>query len=70
MVSEKSEQDLEKKKRNKPHRGHKWVGWDKRVFKTYNLVKFFLAYLKPFLDETAFYAEVSKRFSGPKTKVT
>ena len=38
----------------------------KEYFKTYYRVKYFL----PFLIEKAFYAKLSRRFSGPKTKVT
>ena len=32
--------------------------------KTYNPVKYFFAVLKPFLNETAFYAKLSERFLG------
>ena len=42
----------------------------KRCLKTYNPVKYFLPYLKPFLTETAFYAKLAGRFSGSKAKVT
>ena len=37
---------------------------------TYNHMKGFLPYFKPFLTETAFYAKLAGRFSGSKTKVT
>ena len=59
-----------KKKRKKPHRDQKWVGRDKRYLKTYNRVNYFLPYVKPFLIETAFCAKLSKRFYGPKIKIT
>ena len=36
----------------------------------YNHVKYFLPYLKPFLNEIAFYIKLSGRFSGPETKIT
>ena len=43
----------------------------KGYLRTYNLMKYFFPYLlEPFLTETAFYAKLSGRFSGPKTKVT
>ena len=42
----------------------------KGYLKTYKHVKYFLPYLKPFLNETAFYAKLAGRFSGSKTKVT
>ena len=41
-----------------------------RYFKTYNRVKYFLLYLKPFLIETFFYAKLLGRFLDSKTKVT
>ena len=41
----------------------------KGYFKTYNRVKYFLPYLiKPFLNETAFYAKFSGRFLVLKPK--
>ena len=60
------------KKRNKPHRGQKWVGWDERVSWDIQPCEIFLAVglLKPFLTDTAFYAKLAGRFSGSKTKVT
>ena len=42
----------------------------KGYLKTYNQMKYFLPYFKPFLTETAFYAKLAGRFSGSKTKVT
>ena len=42
----------------------------KGYLKTYDPMKYFLPYLKPFLTETAFYATLAGRFSGSKTKVT
>ena len=42
----------------------------KGCLETYNHMKYFLPYLKPFLTETAFYAKLAGRFSGSKTKVT
>ena len=60
----------EKKKRKKPHRGQKWVGWDKRVSWGIQPYKMFFALYKPFLTETGFYAKLSGRFSGSKTKLT
>ena len=59
-----------KKKRNKPHRGQKWVGWDERVSLDIQPYEIFFAVLKPFLTETAFYAKLAGRFSGSKTEVT
>ena len=35
-----------------------------------NTYEIFFAVLKPFLTETAFYAKLEGRFSGPKTEVT
>ena len=59
-----------KKKRNKPHRGQKWVGWDERLSKDIQPHEIFFAVLKQFLTETAFYAKLAGRFSGSKTEVT
>ena len=42
----------------------------KGYLETYNHMKYFLPYLKPFLTETAFYAKLAEQFSGSKTKVT
>ena len=42
----------------------------KGYLETYNHMKYFLAVLKPFLTETAFYAKLAGRFSGSKTGVT
>ena len=42
----------------------------KGYLKTYNHMKYFLRYFKSFLTETAFYAKLAGRFSGPKIKVT
>ena len=42
----------------------------KVYLKTYNHMKYFFAVLKPFLTETAFYAKLSWRYSGSKTKFT
>ena len=42
----------------------------KGYFKTYKHSKYFFAVLKPFLNETAFYAKLAGRFSGSKTEVT
>ena len=42
----------------------------KGYLKTYNHMKYFLPYLKPFLPETAFYAKLARQFSSSKTKVT
>ena len=64
----KGKKNEEKKK--KLHRGQKWVGWMEAYLKTYNHMKYFLPYLKPFLTETAFYAKLAGRFSGSKTKIT
>ena len=58
------------KKRNKPHRGQKWVGWDERVSWDKQPHEIFFAVHKPFLTETAFYAKLAGRFSGSKTEVT
>ena len=58
------------KKRKKPHRGQKWVGWDERVSLDIQPYEIFFAVLKPFLTETAFYAKLAGRFSDSKTKVT
>ena len=59
-----------KEKRNEPHRGQMWVGWDERVSQDIQPYEIFFAVLQPFLTETAFYAKLAGRFSGPKTKVT
>ena len=59
-----------KEKRNKPHRGQKWVGWDERVSRDIQPYEIFFAVLKPFLTETAFYAELAWRFLGSKIEVT
>ena len=56
-------------KRNKLHRGQKWVGWDERVSWDIQPYEIFFAVLKPFLTETAFYAKLEGRFSGSKTEV-
>ena len=58
------------KKRNKPHRGQKWVGRDKRVSQDIQPYEILFAVLKPFLTETAFYAKLAGQFSGSKAKVT
>ena len=42
----------------------------KGYLKTYNHVKYFFAVLKPFLNETAFYAKHEGRFFGSKINVT
>ena len=42
----------------------------KGYLKTYKPYEIFFAVLKPFLTETAFYAQLAGRFSGSKTKVT
>ena len=55
-------------KKNKSHCGQKWVGWDERVSYDIQPYEIFLAVLKPFLTETAFYAKLAGRFSGSKTK--
>ena len=44
------------KKRNKPHCGQKWVGWDERVSLGIQSYEIFFAVLKPLLTEAAFYA--------------
>ena len=62
--------EIKGKKRNKPHRGQKWVAWDERVSQDIQPYEIFFAVLKPFLTETAFYAELAGRFSGFKSKVT
>ena len=59
-----------KKRKKKPHRGQKWVGWDERVSLDILPYEIFFAVLRPFLAETAFYAKFLGRFSGAKTKVT
>ena len=59
-----------RKKRKKPHHGQTWVGWDERISLDIQPYKIFFAVLKPFLTETAFYAKLAGRFSGPKTKFT
>ena len=58
------------KRKKKPHRDQKWVGWDERVSEDIQPYEIFFAVLKPFLTETAFYAIFAGRFSGSKTKVT
>ena len=62
--------EIKGKKRNKPHRRQKWVGWDERVSEDIQPYEIFFAVLKPFLTETAFYAKLAGWFSGSKTKVT
>ena len=42
----------------------------KGYLETYNHMKYFLPYLKLFLTETPFYANLAGRFSGSKSKVT
>ena len=42
----------------------------KGYLETYNPMKYFLPYFKPFLTETAFQAKLAGRFSGSKTEVT
>ena len=42
----------------------------KGYLKTYKPYEIFFAVLKPFLTETAFYAQLAGRFSSSKTKVT
>ena len=42
----------------------------KGYLKTYNHMEYFFPYFKPFLTETAFYAQLAGRFSGSKTEVT
>ena len=77
-LGEKSVQHLGRKKRKTKGKkskkkliatNNKLVGM-KGYFITYNRVKYFFAVLKPFLNETAFYAKLSGWFLGPKTKVT
>ena len=58
------------KKRNKPHRGQKWVGWDERVSWDIQPYEIFFAVLKPFLTETVFYVKLAGRFLGSKTEIT
>ena len=58
------------KKRNEPHRGQKWVGWDERVSWDIQPYEKFFAVLKPFLTETAFYAKLAGQFLGSKTEIT
>ena len=60
----------EEKKRDEPHRGQTWVGWDEKVSEDMQPYGIFFAVLTPFLTETAFYAKLAGRFSGSKTKVT
>ena len=59
-----------KKKKKKPYRGQKWVGWNERVSYDIQPYEIFFAVLKPFFKETAFYAKLAGRFSGPETKIT
>ena len=42
----------------------------KEYLTTYNQVKYFLPYLKPYLNKTAFYTKLLKQLSGPKLEVT
>ena len=49
--------------------GQKWVNWNERVSKGIQLCEIFFAVLEQFLNETAFYAKLSRRFLGFKTKV-
>ena len=58
------------KKRNEPHRGQKWVGWDERIYEDIPPYEIFFDVLKPFLTEMALYATLARRFLGSKTKVT
>ena len=53
-----------KKKRNKPHRGQKWVGWDERL--SYDIQPYEIFF--PVMTETAFYAKLAGRFSGSTVK--
>ena len=49
-----------KKGKRKPHCDQKWIGWYEKIF---------FAVLKPFLNETAFCAKPSRRFSGLEIEV-
>ena len=60
----------EEKKRKKPHGDQKWVGWDEKVCLDIKPCEKFFVVLKPFLNETAFYAKLLGRFSGSKAEVT
>ena len=63
-------QNLRRKKRKNLNAAKSGLVGMKGYLKTYNRVKYFLPYLKPFLTEAAFYAKLAVRFSGSKTKVT
>ena len=56
------------KEKKKPIAAKSGLFGTKWYLKTYNRLKYFLSYLSRFLNETAFYAKLSGRFLGPKTK--
>ena len=64
----KKKEKRRKTKRNKPHCGPKWVGWDERVSKDIQPHEIFFSVLKPFLTVTAFYAKLAGRFRVLKQK--
>ena len=74
-LGEEKRTNLGRKKRKKKEKEKNLIAAKSRsvgmkgYLKTYSHVKYFLcSLLKPFFNETAFYAKLSGRFSGPKTK--
>ena len=65
-IRKKKTKKKKKKTSSRPKVG--WLGW-KGILRHTTVWNIF-AVLKPFLNETAFYAELAGRFSGSKTKVT
>ena len=67
-LGEEKRTKIRKKKRNEPHRGQKWVGWDERVSWDIQPYEIFFAVLKPFLTETIFTPNLRGGFRVLKPK--